>query len=130
MGAAPFLGGGFGHFYAYAPTKMEYPIDRYAMETKRHLDVLDQHLKQHQYLAGNEYSIADMAVWPWYGGLVKGRLYGAGEFLAVHEYEHVIRWADQINARPAVKRGVRVNKVWGDESSQLHERHSASDFDK
>jgi GST-like protein len=129
MGSAPYLGGGFGHFYAYAPTKIEYAIDRFAMETKRQLDVLDRRLAEAEYLAGKDFSIADMAVWPWYGGLSKGLLYGSGEFLAVHEYKNVIRWADQIAARPAVKRGVMVNRPFGDPASQLHERHEASDFE-
>ena len=129
MGSAPFLGGGFGHFYAYAPTKQEYPIDRYAMEVKRQLDVLDRLLAERPYLAGDQYSIADMAAWPWYGALAKGQLYGAGEFLSVHEYRHVIRWADEIARRPAVQRGRKVNRTWGEPSSQLHERHDASDFD-
>lgn len=130
MGSAPYLGGGFGHFYAYAPFKMEYPINRFSMETKRQLDVLDKQLAKHTFIAGDDYTIADMAIWPWYGGLVKGRLYGtANEFLAVHEYEHVNRWADMLDARPAVQRGRRVNKVTGDESEQMPERHSAADFD-
>jgi GST-like protein len=129
MGSAPFLGGGFGHFYAYAPAKFEYPINRYAMEVKRQLDVLDQRLADHPYLAGSEYTIADMAVWPWYGTLVKGQLYGAGEFLSVHEYPNVLRWTDEIARRPAVQRGRKVNRVFGEPSSQLHERHEASDFD-
>src|ERR1700716_2962341 len=129
MGSAPFLGGGFGHFYAYAPTKIEYAIDRYAMEVKRQLDVLDQRLAANEYLAGSDYSIADIAVWPWYGGLAKGLLYGAGEFLAVQEYKNVQRWADAIGARPAVKRGRIVNRLQGDPAAQLHERHDASDFD-
>jgi GST-like protein len=129
MGSAPYLGGGFGHFYAYAPTKMEYPIDRFAMEVKRQLDVLDRHLAEHEYMAGSEYSIADMAIWPWYGMLVKGLAYDAGTFLQVHEYTNVIRWTDQIAARPAVKRGRMVNRAMGDPASQLHERHDASDFD-
>ena len=129
MGAAPYLGGGFGHFYSYAPVKLKYPIDRYAMETKRQLDVLDRRLSANQYLAGDAYTLADVAVWPWYGALAKGLLYDAGEFLAVHEYEHVRRWADIIAARPAVQRGRRVNRVWGEETTQLRERHSASDFD-
>ncbi|MFT4977363.1 MAG: GST-like protein [Myxococcota bacterium] len=129
MGAAPYLGGGFGHFYAYAPSKMEYPIDRFAMETKRQLDVLDRHLSENDYMSGEEYSIADMAIWPWYGALVKGLLYSAAEFLSVHEYANVIRWTDQIAQRPAVKRGRMVNRAWGEPSSQLHERHDASDFD-
>jgi len=129
MGSAPMLGGGFGHFYAYAPSKMEYPIDRYALEVKRQLDVLDRHLAEHAYLAGDEYTIADMAVWPWYGTLVKGQLYEAGEFLQVQEYRNVLRWTDQIAERPAVQRGRMVNRIWGQPSSQLHERHEASDFD-
>ncbi len=129
MGSAPYLGGGFGHFYAYAPTKIEYAIDRFAMETKRQLDVLDKQLAEHEYIAGDEYTIADMAIWPWYGGLVKGRLYEAGEFLSVQDYTHVLRWADAIEARPAVQRGRRVNRVSGEPSEQLRERHEASDFD-
>ena len=129
MGSAPFLGGGFGHFYAYAPTKQEYPIDRYAMEVKRQLDVLDRLLAERPYLAGEQYTIADMAAWPWYGALAKGQLYGAGEFLSVQEYRHVIRWADQIAQRPAAQRGRKVNRTWGEPGSQLHERHDASDFD-
>jgi GSH-dependent disulfide-bond oxidoreductase len=128
MGSAPFLGGGFGHFYAYAPTKIEYAINRYAMEVKRQLSVLDQHLAEHEFLAG-DYSIADMAVWPWYGALVKGQQYEAGEFLSVHEYTHVQRWTDTIAQRPAVKRGRMVNRAVGNPASQLHERHDASDFD-
>jgi GST-like protein len=128
MGSAPFLGGGFGHFYAYAPIKIEYAIDRYAMETKRLLDVLDRRLAETEYVAGN-YTIADMAIWPWYGGLVRGGQYGAAEFLSVDEYKNVLRWADAIAARPAVKRGRIVNKSNGDLASQLHERHDASDFD-
>ena len=129
MGSAPYLGGSFGHFYAYAPTKIEYAIDRFAMETKRQLDVLDRRLAESKYLAGDDYTIADIAVWPWYGGLAKGLLYGAGEFLAVHEYKNVNRWADEIGARPAVKRGRIVNRLQGDPAAQLHERHDASDFD-
>ena len=129
MGSAPYLGGGFGHFYSYAPEKLEYPIDRFAMEAKRQLDVLDRRLAEAEYLAGSEYSIADMAVWPWYGALVQGRLYDAGEFLSVHEYEHVLRWAEAIGARPAVRRGRMVNRAWGDPAEQLRERHDASDFD-
>ncbi|HJL28185.1 MAG TPA: glutathione-dependent disulfide-bond oxidoreductase, partial [Polyangiaceae bacterium LLY-WYZ-15_(1-7)] len=129
MGAAPYLGGGFGHFYAYAPVKLEYPIDRFAMETKRQLDVLNRRLAENEFLAGDEYSIADMAVWPWYGALVKGKVYDAAEFLSVHEYEHVLRWTDQIAARPAAKRGRIVNRTWGDPESQLRERHAASDFE-
>ena len=129
MGSAPYLGGGFGHFYAYAPSKMEYPIDRFTMEVKRQLDVLDKRLANNDYLAGSEYTIADMAVWPWYGGLVKFDQYGATQFLSVHEYKNVIRWADAIYARPAVKRGRMVNRVSGDPSMQLHERHDGSDFE-
>ena len=129
MGSAPFLGGGFGHFYAYAPEKFEYPINRYAMEVKRQLDVLDRHLANHQYLAGDYYSIADMAVWSWYGALVLGQLYGAAEFLSVNEYKHVLRWANEIASRPAVIRGRKVNRISGDAVHQLHERHEASDFD-
>ena len=129
MGSAPFLGGGFGHFFAYAPIKIEYAIDRYAMEVKRQLDVLDRHLAGNEYLAGARYTIADMAIWPWYGTLVKGQLYEAGEFLQVHEYKNVLRWTDEIAKRPAVQRGRMVNRTWGQPSSQLHERHEASDFD-
>ena len=129
MGSAPYLGGGFGHFYAYAPMKMEYPIDRFAMEVKRQMDVLDRHLAEHEYMAGSEYSIADMAIWPWYGGMAKGVLYEAAEFLQVHEYTHVNRWADQIGERPAVERGRMVNRVWGEPETQLPERHDASDFE-
>ena len=128
MGAGPMLGGGFGHFYAYAPTKIEYAIDRFAMEVKRQLDVLDRRLGESEYLGGSEYSIADMAVWPRYGALVKGIVYEAGEFLQVQEYKNVMRWTDKIGARPAVKRGRMVNRVMGDPSSQLNERHDASDF--
>ena len=128
MGSAPYLGGGFGHFYAYAPTKIEYAIDRFAMETKRQLDVLDRRLGESKYLAGDDYTIADIAVWPWYGGLAKGLLYGAGEFLAVEDYKNVQRWADIIGERPAVKRGRIVNRLQGDPANQLHERHDASDF--
>jgi GST-like protein len=129
MGSAPYLGGGFGHFYAYAPIKIEYAIDRFAMEVKRQLDVLDRRLGETEFLAGSDYTIADMAVWPWYGAMAKGMLYGGGEFLSVHEYKNVNRWADQIAARPAVKRGRMVNCAWGDLAGQLHERHDASDFD-
>jgi GSH-dependent disulfide-bond oxidoreductase len=129
MGSAPYLGGGFGHFYAYAPSKMEYPIDRFAMETKRQLDVLDRRLADNEYLSGGDYSIADIAVWPWYGALAKGLLYGAGEFLSVQDYKHVQRWTDQIAKRPAVQRGRMVNRSFGEPSSQLHERHAASDFE-
>ena len=129
MGSAPFLGGGFGHFYAYAPEKFEYPIDRYTMEVKRQLDVLDKQLAAHEYIAGSDYSVADMAIWPWYGQLVLGELYGAGEFLQVHEYTHVVRWAQHIAQRPAVQRGRKVNRTWGDPADQLHERHEASDFE-
>jgi GST-like protein len=129
MGSAPYLGGGFGHFYAYAPTKIEYAIDRFAMETKRQLDVLDRRLADNAYLAGDEYTIADIAVWPWYGALVKGWVYGAAEFLQVEEYKNVQRWAEAIGERTAVQRGRMVNRVMGDLSSQLHERHDAADFD-
>lgn len=128
MGSGPFLGGGFGHFYAYAPEKFQYPIDRYAMEVKRQLDVLNQRLAEHEYLAGSNYTVADMAAWPWYGALVKGQLYDAGEFLQVQEYTHVLRWADQIAQRAAVQRGRMVNRTWGEPAGQLHERHDASDF--
>lgn len=128
MGSAPYLGGGFGHFYAYAPEPMEYPINRFSMEVKRQLDVLDKHLAQNDYMAGDEYSIADIAIWPWYGALVLGRAYDAAEFLSVHEYKHVIAWAKKVDARPAVQRGRRVNKTWGEESEQLKERHSDTDF--
>ncbi len=129
MGSAPFLGGGFGHFYAYAPEKIEYAINRYAMEVKRQLDVLDRHLADHAYLAGDDYTIADMAIWPWYGNLVKGLLYEAGTFLDVQTYTNVVRWTDAIAQRPAVRRGRMVNRAFGDPASQLHERHDAGDFD-
>jgi GST-like protein len=129
MGSAPFVGGGFGHFYAYAPEKLEYPINRYAMETKRQLDVLDRQLAASRYVAGDEYSIADMAIWPWYGGLVRGELYDAAEFLSVGEYKNVKRWADEIAARPAVMRGRRVNRLRGKPEEQVPERHDASDLD-
>ena len=129
MGSAPYLGGGFGHFYAYAPTRIEYAIDRFTMEVKRELDVLDRRLADNEYLAGPEYTIADIAVFPWYGALVKGLLYGAAEFLSVQDYSHVQRWAHAIGARPAVKRGRMVNRTWGEPSEQLHERHDATDFD-
>jgi GST-like protein len=128
MGSAPYLGGGFGHFFAYAPTKIEYAIDRFAMEVKRELDVLNRRLADHRFVGGDDYTIADMAIWPWYGSLAKGERYDAGEFLQVHEYTHVIRWADEIEARPAVKRGRMVNRVMGPLETQLHERHDASDF--
>ncbi|MEE9433820.1 MAG: glutathione-dependent disulfide-bond oxidoreductase [Sphingorhabdus sp.] len=129
MGSAPYLGGGFGHFYAYAPSKMEYPIDRFAMEVKRQLDVLDRQLADNEYMAGDEYTIADIAIWPWYGSLVKGLIYEAGEFLQVQEYTNVIRWTDQIAQRPTVQRGRMVNSVFGDPANQLPERHDASDFE-
>jgi GST-like protein len=129
MGSAPYLGGGFGHFYAYAPSKIEYAIDRYAMEVKRQLDVLDRRLADHRYLAGDTYSIADIAVWPWYGALARGKLYDAGEFLDVQSYAHLQRWTEEVGARPAVQRGRMVNRTWGDTSMQLHERHDASDFE-
>jgi GSH-dependent disulfide-bond oxidoreductase len=130
MGSAPFLGGGFGHFYAYAPVKIEYAIDRYAMETKRQMDVLERRLAESEYIAGPDYTIADMAIWPWYGALAKGLIYGdAGTFLSMHEYPHVIAWADKLAARPAVKRGRIVNRTSGNPAEQLHERHDASDFE-
>ncbi|PPC02941.1 glutathione-dependent disulfide-bond oxidoreductase [Acinetobacter pittii] len=129
MGSAPYLGGGFGHFYAYAPVKVEYAINRFALETKRLLDVLDQHLAKHEYLAGSEYSIADIAAFPWYGGLVKNWVYNGAEFLGVDQYKNVQRWADAILARPAVQRGRMVNRTFGDLATQLHERHDASDFE-
>ena len=129
MGSAPYLGGGFGHFYAYAPEPMEYPINRFAMESKRQLDVLDRQLSDRDFISGADYTIADMAIWPWYGGLVLGRLYNAAEFLDVTSYTNVLRWAKAIDARPAVKRGRMVNRAFGDPSEQLHERHDASDFD-
>jgi GST-like protein len=129
MGSAPYLGGGFGHFYAYAPTKMQYPIDRFSMETKRQLDVLDRRLAESEFIAGPDYTIADIAIFPWYGGLAKGWLYGAAEFLDVASYTHLQRWADRLLERPAVRRGRMVNRVQGEPSSQLHERHDASDFD-
>jgi GST-like protein len=129
MGSAPYLGGGFGHFYAYAPTKMQYPIDRFAMEVKRQMDVLDRRLAESPYLAGDEYTVADMAVWAWYGALAKGLLYEAGEFLQVQSYTHVVRWTDEIARRPAVMRGRMVNRTWGQPDSQLAERHDAGDFE-
>ncbi len=129
MGSAPILGGGFGHFYAYAPARIEYAIDRFAMEVKRQMDVLDRHLADHAYLAGDDYTIADIAVWPWYGALAKGQLYEAGDFLQVQQYTNVLRWTEQIAQRPAARRGRMVNRVTGDPASQLHERHEASDFD-
>lgn len=129
MGSAPYLGGGFGHFYAYAPEKWEYPINRFAMEVKRQLDVLDKHLDENAYFAGDEYSIADMAIWPWYGALVKGFVYDAGTFLQVHEYSNVVDWTDKVAQRPAVKRGRMVNRTFGEPHTQLRERHDASDFE-
>ena len=129
MGSAPYLGGGFGHFYAYAPVKIKYAIDRFTMEVKRQLDVLNRHLADNQYLAGDTYTIADMAVYPWYGALAKGLVYDAGEFLQVQEYTHVQRWTDELSKRPAVRRGRMVNRTWGEPSSQLRERHDASDFE-
>lgn len=129
MGSAPYLGGGFGHFYAYAPQKFEYPIDRFSMEAKRQLDVLDKQLASNQYIAGDEYSIADIAIFPWYGALAKGSLYDAAEFLAVHEYKNVIRWADEVLKRKAVLRGRLVNRVWGEDNQQMNERHNEKDFD-
>ena len=128
VGAAPYLGGGFGHFYSYAPTKIEYAIDRFAMEAKRQLDVLDRRLRESRYLAGDDYTIADIATWPWYGALVQGQLYEAAEFLSVQEYPHVIRWAEEIARRPAVRRGRMVNRTWGPATDQLPERHDAGDF--
>lgn len=129
MGSAPLLGGGFGHFYAYAPEKYEYPINRYTMEIKRQLDVLDRQLADNDYIAGDEYTIADMAIWPWYGALVTNKVYEAAEFIEAHTYKNVLRWTEQIGERPAVKRGRKVNRAWGDPSSQLWERHDASDFE-
>jgi len=129
MGSAPYLGGGFGHFYAYAPFKIEYAIDRFAMEVKRQLHVLDQHLAKQRFICGDTYTIADMAIWPWYGATAKGQMYEGGEFLSVHEYTHVLRWTDEVAQRPAVQRGRKVNRVTGPLSDQLHERHDASDFD-
>ncbi|GAC03180.1 glutathione-dependent disulfide-bond oxidoreductase [Paraglaciecola agarilytica] len=128
MGSAPFLGGGFGHFYAYAPEKYQYPIDRYAMEVKRQLDVLDKQLAKNKFIAGDQYTIADMAIWPWYGSLVRNVVYEAAEFLQTHEYTHLVRWANDIAQRPAVKRGVKVNRTWGEPEEQVPERHSAADF--
>jgi len=128
MGSAPILGGGFGHFYAYAPEKYQYPIDRYTMEIKRQLDVLNRHLKSNRYICADNYTIADMAIWPWYGALVLNRVYEAAEFISAHEYTHVLRWANDIDARPAVKRGVMVNKAWGEPETQVLNRHSADDF--
>lgn len=129
MGSAPFLGGGFGHFYAYAPEKYEYPIERYTMEVKRQLDVLDKHLANNEFMCGDEYTIADMAIWSWYGSLVLNKIYDAAEFLDVQSYQHLVRWTEQIASRPAVKRGIKVNRTWGEPSEQLHERHDASDFE-
>lgn len=129
MGSAPFLGGGFGHFYAYAPEKYQYPIDRYAMEVKRQLDVLDKQLAHNKFIAGDEYTIADMAIWPWYGALVRNVVYEAAEFLQTHEYTHLVRWANEIAERPAVKRGLMVNRTWGEPETQVPERHCAADFD-
>ncbi|WP_166263481.1 glutathione-dependent disulfide-bond oxidoreductase [Marinobacter caseinilyticus] len=129
MGSAPMLGGGFGHFYAYAPEKYEYPINRYTMEVKRQLDVLDRQLADNQYIAGDEYTIADMAIWPWYGALVMNKVYDAAEFLQTHTYKNVLRWTEEVAQRPAVQRGRMVNRTWGEPSEQLHERHSASDFE-
>jgi GST-like protein len=129
MGSAPYLGGGFGHFYAYAPFKIEYAIDRFAMEVKRQLDVLNQRLANHRFIGGDTYTIADMAIWPWYGATAKGQMYEGGEFLSVHEYTHVLRWTDEVAQRPAVQRGRKVNRVTGPLEDQLHERHNAQDFD-
>ncbi|MEN9366868.1 MAG: glutathione-dependent disulfide-bond oxidoreductase [Pseudomonadota bacterium] len=130
MGSAPFVGGGFGHFYAYAPEKLEYPINRYAMETKRQLDVLDRLLATRRHIAGDDYTVADIAIWPWYGQMAQGLLYGAGEFLQVEQYTHLRRWADEVGARPAVQRGRRVNRTFGDPADQCPERHDASDLDR
>lgn len=129
QGSAPYLGGGFGHFYAYAPEKFEYPINRFTMEVKRQMDVLERELSEHRYLGGDKYTIADIATWPWYGNLVLGKAYSAGEFLQVESYTHLRRWAEDILERPAVQRGCKVNRTWGEPSEQLHERHNASDFD-
>ncbi len=129
MGAAPYLGGGFGHFYAYAPDRIEYAIDRFAMEVKRQLDLLNRNLAQREYVAGDDYTIADIAIWPWYGALARGLLYDAAEFLEVHKYEHVVRWTERIAQRPAARRGRMVNRTWGDPASQLRERHDATDFE-
>ncbi len=129
MGSAPYLGGGFGHFYAYAPEKFEYPIERFTMEVKRQLDVLDKHLANNKYMCGDQYTIADIAIWPWYGALVKNRVYEAAEFLQTHTYKNLVRWTEEVGSRAAVKRGVMVNRTWGELSGQLHERHDASDFD-
>jgi GST-like protein len=129
MGSAPYLGGGFGHFYAYAPYPMEYPINRFAMETKRQLDVLNRHLEGREWMVGDDITIADIAICPWYGRLVKGEAYDAGEFLSVHEYENVVAWADRFYARPAVQRGAMVNRTYGPPETQLWERHDASDFE-
>ncbi|MCM1981644.1 glutathione-dependent disulfide-bond oxidoreductase [Lyngbya confervoides] len=130
VGSAPYLGGGFGHFYRYAPTPIQYCIDRFALEVKRQLDVLNRHLEQHQYMAGDQYSIADIAIWPWYGGVVQNTLYDAAQFLDAQSYTHVVRWAAEIARRPAVQRGRIVNRTWGPLADQLHERHDASDFDQ
>lgn len=130
MGSAPILGGGFGHFYAYAPEKYEYPINRYTMEVKRQLDVLDRQLAENRFVCGDEYSIADMAIWPWYGALVLNRVYDAAEFIDAKQYSHVLRWANEIDLRPAVQRGRMVNRTWGEPAEQLHERHDASDFEQ
>ena len=129
MGSAPYLGGGFGHFYSYAPVKIEYCIDRFTMEVKRQFDVLDRHLAENEYIAGSDYSIADMAIWPWYGGVVSDQVYGAAEFLQAHTYKHLSRWTKQLAERPAVKRGQMVNRSWGELSLQLRERHASSDFE-
>lgn len=129
MGSAPFLGGGFGHFYSYAPERYEYPIERFTMEVKRQLDVLDRHLANNQYMCGDEYTIADIAIWSWYGAVVLNRVYDAAEYLDTNSYKHLVRWTNQIDQRDAVQRGIRVNRTWGDEAEQLHERHDASDFD-
>jgi len=129
MGSAPYLGGGFGHFYAYAPFKIEYCIDRFSMEVKRQFDVLDRHLEDNEYMVGDQYTIADIAIWPWYGGVISNLVYEAAEFLEAHTYKNLVRWTEQIGMREAVQRGKMVNRSWGDLSSQLRERHAASDFD-
>jgi GST-like protein len=129
MGSAPYLGGGFGHFYAYAPEKFEYPIERFTMEVKRQLDVLDRHLANNKYMCGDQYTIADIAIWPWYGALIQNKVYEAAEFLQTQSYENLVRWTEEIGQREAVKRGVMVNRTWGELDQQLHERHDESDFE-
>jgi GST-like protein len=129
VGSGPYLGGGFGHFYAYAPEKFEYPIERFTMEVKRQLDVLDRHLANNKYMCGDQYTIADIAIWPWYGALVQNKVYDAAEFLQTHTYTHLVRWSEEIGQRAAVKRGLMVNRSWGELHGQLHERHDGSDFE-